>query len=429
MPKIQITSKGIRAALKKYTPYQSLAEYVWNGFDAQASTININYSANELGNIETITISDNGYGIPHSKLQDKFEPLFESKKALENKLKKNLSAIHGKNGIGRLTFFTFARNASWKTVYCENEANSTFEIYANAENINLYTGVNATPHNTQEPTGTMVTFSGIHTLTAFQLEEKFQEFLLKEFAWFLALNRHRNFAIIINGTPIDFKHLVADSEKIELVHPETNTVFFLFYIRWDQRLNNEPSRYYYINSEHKERWKEPTAIKNKGEQFYHSFFVESAYFDSFGFQSAEVQSQEALIVGTRSDAQFKFLRKKLANILRIKRRPFLKGFAEQLLIEYEQKNILPKDIHENLGQTIKTLYGMQPKIFASLNLEQKKILTGLLDIILKSDKNKAAFHLFNKIIELNEEEQLELDRLFAAKNDSASLENTKDHTI
>lgn len=414
-PKIQITSKGIRAALKKYAPYQSLAEYIWNGFDAKASVIKIDYHANELGNIETLTIADNGYGIPHDKLQDKFEPLFESKKALENKLKKNLSAIHGKNGIGRLTFFTFARNAAWKTVYTENEANLTYEIYANAENINLYTGVNAVPRPTLEEAGTVVTFSGIHGLTSYQLEEKFQEYILKEFSWFLALNRHRSFAIIINGVPIDFKNIIADSEKFELTHPETNTVFFLYYVRWEQRLNNEASRYYYLNSKHEERWKEPTAIKNKGEQFYHSFFVESAYFDAFSFQSDDTQTQETLISGTRSDAQFKFLRKKLSNILRIKRRPFLRGFAEQLLAEYEQKNILPAAAHTNLGQAIKTLYEMQPKIFASMNSEQKKMLTGLLDIALKSDQNEMAPRLFSRIIELNEEEQGELSRLLASQ--------------
>ncbi|MDD5396461.1 MAG: ATP-binding protein [Candidatus Moranbacteria bacterium] len=412
MPKIQITAKGIRAALKKYVPYQSLTEYVWNGFDAQASIIKIDFTANELGNIESISISDNGYGIPHDKLQDKFEPLFESKKALENKLKKNLSAIHGKNGIGRLTFFTFARNAAWKTVYHQNDTNLTYEIYANAENINLYTGVNAVPRQTEEETGTTVTFSGIHGLTSHQLEEKFQEYMLKEFAWFLALNRHRNFAIIINGTAIDFQSIIADSEKFELEHEETKTVFFLYYVRWDQRLNNEPSRYYYINSEHKERWKEPTAIKNKGEQFYHSFFIESAYFDAFSFQSADSDQQEALIAGTRSDAQFKFLRKKLANILRIKRRPFLKGFAEQLLLDYEQKNILPTDAKDNLKQTIKILYEMQPKIFTSLNLEQKKILVGLLGILLESNKTENVAGLLGGIIELTPDEQSELTQLF-----------------
>ena len=287
MPKIQITSKGIRAALKKYVPYQSLSEYVWNGFDAQATEIKINFSADELGNIELITISDNGYGIPHAKLQEKFEPLFESKKALENKLKKNQSAIHGKNGIGRLTFFTFARNASWKTIYTDDDSNLTYEIYANAENINLYTGVNASPKKTTEPTGTVVTFTGVHNLVEAQLAEKFQEFLLKEFAWFLALNADRDFSISINGVPINYLDFVADREELEFIHEESRTTFYLRYIRWNQKLNIEPSRYYYLDSDHKERWKEPTVIKNKGEQFYHSVFAQSSYFDAFSFQTAK----------------------------------------------------------------------------------------------------------------------------------------------
>ncbi|EKE19897.1 MAG: hypothetical protein ACD_8C00089G0001 [uncultured bacterium] len=411
MPKIQITSKGIRAALKKYAPHQSIVEYVWNGFDAQADKIEINYNANELGNIEQISISDNGYGIPHEKLQEKFEPLFESKKALENKLKKNLSAIHGKNGIGRLTFFTFARNASWKTVYQKDDQNLTYEIYANAENINLYTGVNAVPKATTENPGTTVTFSGIFGLTAPQLEEKFQDFLLKEFAWFLALNSKRHFKIIVNDLEIDYKNFIADSEQFELIHEKTGTVFFVSYIRWNQRLNNEPSRYYYLNSDHKERWKEPTAIKNKGEQFYHSVFVESQYFDAFGFQSAETENQVALIAGTRSDSQFKFLRKKLANILRIKRRPFLKGFAIELLAEYEEKKILPSDASENLKKTLKTLYEMQPKIFMSLNLEQKKILVGLLNILIQSSQKSSLPDFLSGVIELTQNEVEELKQL------------------
>lgn len=418
MPKIQITAKGIRAALKKYAPYQSLCEYIWNGFDAQASSISINYVADELGNVELITISDDGYGIPHDKLQEKFEPLFESKKALENKMKKNQSAIHGKNGIGRLTFFTFARNASWKTVYEEGEDNFTYEIYANAENINLYTGVNATPKKTSENPGTVVSFSGIHGLVAVQLEDKFREFLLKEFAWFLALNANRNFSISINGTPIDYQEFVADHEELDFTHEDSQTSFAVRYIRWNQRLNNEPSRYYYVNSEHRERWKEPTVIKNKGEQFYHSVFIESPYFDSFSFQTDNCENQTALIAGTRSDSQFRFLRKKLATVLRIKRRPFLKVFAEQLLKEYEEKNILPASYHESLPKTITTIYEMQPRIFTSLNLEQKKILVGLLDILLESDKNIAIPQILANSIDLTPDEQSELSRLFS-KPDAA----------
>lgn len=412
MPKIQITAKGIRAALKKYLPYQSLCEYIWNGFDAQATEIKINYTSDELGNIDSITISDNGYGIPHAKLQEKFEPLFESKKALENKLKKNQSAIHGKNGIGRLTFFTFARNASWKTVFCENEENFSYEIYTNAENINLYTGVNTTPKTTFEPTGTIVSFSGIHNLVASNLEAKFIEYLQKEFAWFLALNAKRNFSISINGKIIDYHEFIADYEELDFKHEDSQTDFNVRYIRWNQKFNNEPSRYYYVSSEHKERWKEPTVIKNRGEHFHHSVFIESHYFDAFSFQSQEVENQESLIIGTRSDSQFKFLRKKLATILRIKRRPFLKVFAEQMICEYEEKNILPTDYPLTLKQTLATIYEMQPRIFAALNMEQKKIIVGLLASLIHSDQKQLVPEILAGAVDLTVEEKNELSKIF-----------------
>ena len=39
--KVMITSSGIQNSLSKYEPLQALCEYIWNGFDAQASIINI----------------------------------------------------------------------------------------------------------------------------------------------------------------------------------------------------------------------------------------------------------------------------------------------------------------------------------------------------------------------------------------------------
>ncbi len=416
MPKIQITAKGIKSALKKYTPYLSIAEYIWNGFDAQASEIKIDYVSDKLGNLESFTIADNGYGIDHAKLQEKFEPLFESKKALENKLKKNQSAIHGKNGIGRLTFFCFARNAAWKTVFAKDGSNFYYDIYANSENINLYTGVSAVPRKTQLPTGTEVTFSGIHGLTGFGLQEKLSEFLLKEFAWFLALNSGRNFSILINGEPLAWESLIAEKEQSQIMHEKSQTVFNLTYVRWNEKSSNEASRYYYIDETQHEKWKEATAIKSKGEQFYHSVFVQSPYFNSFAFKkSAAQENQQPLLAGTRSDSQFRFLQKNLANLLRIKRRPFLKAFAQDLAAEYTQKNVIATDLHEKLAITIQTLYEIQPRLFASQNLEQKKFLANTLNLLLHSNQLGQLTSVIHSIVELNPEEKAELEELFNDK--------------
>ncbi|MEI8344086.1 MAG: ATP-binding protein [Candidatus Moraniibacteriota bacterium] len=413
MPKIQITAKGIKSALKKYTPYLSIAEYIWNGFDAQASEIKINYVSDELGNLESFTISDNGYGIDHAKLQEKFEPLFESKKALENKLKKNQSAIHGKNGIGRLTFFCFARNADWKTVFEKAGSNLTYDIYANAENINLYTGISAMPRKSELPTGTEVTFTGIHSLSGFGLQEKLSEFLLKEFAWFLVLNSGRNFSISINDAPLDCESLIAEKEQSQIVHEKSQTVFNLTYVHWNEKSSNETSRYYYLDENQSEKWKETTAIKSKGEQFYHSVFVQSSYFNSFAFKkSAAQENQQPLIAGTRSDSQFRFLQKNLANLLRVKHRPFLKSFAQELASEYTQKNILTSNPHEKLALTIQTLAEIQPRFFTSLNLEQKKFLTNTLNLLLQSNQLSQLTNILNSIVELNPEEKAELEELF-----------------
>ena len=38
---VLISSDGIKNALKRYKPHNSIAEYVWNGFDANANTVDI----------------------------------------------------------------------------------------------------------------------------------------------------------------------------------------------------------------------------------------------------------------------------------------------------------------------------------------------------------------------------------------------------
>ena len=411
-PKIQISAKGIKSALKKYSPYQSIAEYVWNGFDAEASRIDISYTANELGAITQLSVNDNGYGIAHEKLQEKFEPLFESKKAALNKLTKNQSALHGKNGIGRLTFFTFASNAVWRTTYRKNEQVFTYDIFANADNINFYTGINARPRQTTEPTGTTVSFSGIFGLTQVQLGEKFQEYLCKEFAWFLALNRDRDFSLSLNGTPLDYSAYIAAQETFPLVHEKTGTTFTITYIQWKEKFNLETSKYYYLDCASKERWKENTTVKSKGKQFYHSVFIRSSYFDAFSFQIDQENSlQQPLLMGTRSDTQFRFLRKYLAKFLRIKRRPSLKTFGEKLVAEYAEQHIFSADTDSRVITLIQTIYEMQPRMFSGLNLDQKRLLTGTLSLIMQSAERISLLALLERLIDLGEEEKMELNSL------------------
>ena len=74
MGKVQITTKGISKFLKSYIEEKSISEYVWNGFDAEASIIDIITTSNNVGKIEKVEIIDNGSGIEFEKLSSKFVP-------------------------------------------------------------------------------------------------------------------------------------------------------------------------------------------------------------------------------------------------------------------------------------------------------------------------------------------------------------------
>ena len=97
MSKVEVNAKGIKNRLKSVKPYRSIAEYIWNGFDAGANTIDIVYEKTELGDITYLSVEDNGKGIPHQLLDNKFKPVLSSEKR-DSELQHTL--IHGKNGLG-----------------------------------------------------------------------------------------------------------------------------------------------------------------------------------------------------------------------------------------------------------------------------------------------------------------------------------------
>ena len=108
--------------------------YRRNSFDAQADRVDVKLHTNEFGLINMISIVDNGTGIAYEELGDKFKPFNDSKKYDSSK-KVNHSLPHGRQGIGRLTFFAFAQRARWNTVY-EKDGNK-YEYYIDMEKDSL----------------------------------------------------------------------------------------------------------------------------------------------------------------------------------------------------------------------------------------------------------------------------------------------------
>lgn len=102
-----LTSDGLKNALKKFTIEESVAEYIWNGFDADANTIKVYEKRNELSGSAELIIEDDGYGIVREELDKKFRPVFQSEKQIRE-LFKDPILLKGKKGVGRLSFFNVA---------------------------------------------------------------------------------------------------------------------------------------------------------------------------------------------------------------------------------------------------------------------------------------------------------------------------------
>ena len=408
----KITSAGIRKVLKNYNHNNSIAEYIWNGFDTKATTVKLDYEADALGRIHSISISDNGYGINTAKLDEKFDKFYDSEKSIEIQSPKHSSTLHGKNGIGRLTFFTFANNAEWKTCYKNGKFRGGL-INIDSNNLKSSTAIETEPPF--QETGTVVTFKNI-TIFEQNIEKEIIPFLKEEFCWFLELHKNKNYSILINNSKLDYSDLILDTETF--IVKEQSVVFDINYIQWSKILNKENSKFYYLNKKGDEVYKDFTTLNRKGDQFYHSLYIQSRFFNDFNFKNQN-EAQVLLFAKAKSAPEYKKLNKELDNFLQKKRKPFLRHYAETLIDDYERLGVFP--IFTNtwelarkaeLKETIMGLYEVQPKIFVDLNIEQKKTFVRFLNLLLDSNEREHIFDILDEVTKLDPTERKDLANLF-----------------
>jgi hypothetical protein len=432
---VNVTSNGIKKILSNYEKPSSISEYIWNGFDAKANTVNINYTVDNFGSLEFLEIIDNGYGINHSKLNSKFKPFYESEKAIKVSAPKHTSTMHGKNGVGRLTFFTFAHSAKWLTTFNNGKKHETNSIIINSNELTDFKVENV--GNESDLTGTIVTFTNIH-ISENEMNKVIIPFLIREFCWFLELNKYKNFKITINDIPLNYESNVAErDEKISITYSDSKsnnkTVFQVKFIQWRESLHQEYSKYYFLNDKGNEVYKDHTTLNKKGDEFFHSVYIQSDYFKDFDFNSSENENQGKLFGKAKSSPEYRYLIKEINQILREKRKPFLRQFADKLIEQYEEAGILPnykteweeKYKKEDLIETLKSLYEIQPKLFTSLSINQKKTFVRFLDLLLDSNEREDLFKVLDEILDLSTKEREDLAKIFKTTKLNRVIETLK----
>lgn len=420
---IEIGTPGIRKALNRYDTESSIAELVWNGFDAGARTVSIDYTVNPLGGIDSLRITDDGSGIPRPLLQEKFKPFLHSNKVFNpDETHIGPSAKHGKNGMGRLTFFKFANRAVWTTTYETPE----YRFYRYSIEIKASTLKTTTPSPEEEsegPTGTTVELRGTFGLSEMGLG-KIIDYLVQEFAWFIELGSPFPRTIVFDGHPLEYKPFVGERKNFSLeIGAHT---FDVRYVRWNNRLHSEYSRYYFIGSDNRERAKKHTTFNNKGDDFYHSVYIKSSYFDHLegvavlpDSDNSQEDQGSLLPPGFERDETFKELLKQLGEFLQRKRSPFLRKRAVRFIEELETEGVFPNfgpDLWEQhrkreLSEVVRELYEADPRIFNGLNNQQKLTLVRLLSLIMDSSERDHLLDVMEGVVNLNRDERMDLARI------------------
>ena len=110
-----------RDHLKKLSsadPIKALSELIWNAVDADATRVDIEIDSDDFA-MRSVTVRDNGHGIPHSQIEGLFGKLGGSWKRHGSRSKGKSRILHGKEGKGRLKALALGRSAEWIVRYRE----------------------------------------------------------------------------------------------------------------------------------------------------------------------------------------------------------------------------------------------------------------------------------------------------------------------
>lgn len=413
--KVQINNTSIETAGVKKDFFAAVSEYIWNGFDANATTIEINSSSNSLGGLDTLEIIDDGDGIVYENLSKTFGAFLSSEKRT---IAFNPN-IHGNKGKGRYSFVSFADNALWETYYKSDDGYIKYKIEIDSNNKDYYNAFEK-EKIIEEKTGTKVSFIISKTIVTEEIDSKlFKNSLLNIFAWYLYLNKNKNKQILINGIALSYdgfidKHL-SESVEIEI----ENTMFNVHFIKWIDKIQQN-YYYYFLDKDNGEAYKKCTSFNNNAINFYHSVYIVSDYFNNFVPLNPDIDGQiDMHPANNDKDEIFKTLIKKLNALVEKKRNKFIKNDAKIHVQKFEQEGAFPKfadnkydqERKKDLVNVVTEIYCIQPKIFYKTKPEQIKTIIGFLNLLLNTEERENIINIIENVTSLTPEERGELSNV------------------
>ncbi|MGU9812472.1 ATP-binding protein [Pseudomonas sp. LF052] len=388
-----ITHSGITKHFKNVEPWQALAELVWNGLDAGATTVHIDIESTEIGGTVAVTILDNGIGINIDKPDENFRRFNDS-------LKKDSFDSHGSQGRGRLAFHKICHSATWFTRFEGHDA----RILVLSSNLSAVDGRTIQQDEqhvllSNFKSGTCV------TLTNFEKNLPTDSFLIKEFSKefgpHLVLMPEKT--ITINGIKI----LPQSHTKTSLAIKINSAIFDIDLVQWDEKPGTEKSYLYFISSKLKTIYKQYSSL-NKKRDYYTSVFIKSSFLERYVKEDDSLSEPFSSFL---TSEDFRLLIRDLNAFLRHCYAEFLVGKAQEQIDAFEKAGDFPTyeglDHSEStwrlshVKEIVKAVLIREPKLFVGGNKTQRRLIIRLLDRLSVSNENSGIFDVLESVLNLD----------------------------
>ena len=407
---------------------EAICEFVWNGYEANATEIRISHSLNNLYGIDTITISDNGYGINYETLSDTFGAFLASQKnSLSLKVKSKAN-----KGKGRFSFCAFSSHADWHTRYLDNDKIKEYTITLSNENKESLEYEEAQVSDAYNTTGTTVTFYNIFNIDSGSLSvEALEDYLLSEFAWYLYLNKHKNIKLFLNDYELDYNKHINSEFSQTITKPIGEEVFEISLIVWNEKIK-EKFRSYYFDSQNTIKGIDTTSFNRNTVDFNHSVFIQSKFFDKWEKVSLfDTNLQTGLLETEEDQKTIKQLKTEVQHFIGNKLNLYMSSKADEEIDKMiNTRQTFPKFTNDDygelrkkdLGRGTKEIYRIEPRIFYKLKDVQEKSLLAFLNLLLSSEERENVLTVIDEIIQLTTEQRTQ----FADILKKTKLENIID---
>lgn len=390
---------------------EALCEYIWNGFEANATEVHLSYVENITGEgLDSISINDNGDGINYATLSDTFGSfLFSQKNTLSLKAKTKAN-----KGKGRFSFSMFSSLAKWETCYLDDGKLKKYAIMlsdANKQDLNY----DDSPQEVaQGKTGTTVTFYNIQSLSPTHLSfATLEEFFLTEFSWFLYLHKSQRYKLFINGQEIDYSKHIDETYSKSIECPINGQQFDINLIVWNSKIK-EKFCCYFLTSKDVLSNVDTTTFNRNTVDFNHSVFIKSPFFDNFTNISfvdniqleidktdeyyATIRALKSVVQKIISDQLSLYMAKKADTEIQ-------KMISERKTFPYFSDDDYGQLRKRDLIRVTKEIYCTEPRIFYKLSDLQEKSLLAFLNLLLSSEERENVLSIIEQVVELSPEQR------------------------